>query len=249
MPTPPTVRAGDDAPAISIKHWRSFGPAEWLHVREGLLGMALGSLLPVALFYTVFRVWGFSAAVVAVLTWSAAIFAWHRQRTGGADVFSATTFGFACVKAMAGLVSQNPVLYLAWPSLENLIYGSAFFGSALLGTPVLALYAQRLYPIPPEVRASSTFKRAFVVASGAWLVGHSVRGILRLWLLSTLPLELYLIADTVAGWPINITLVAFTTWYPLRSLRRAGLMDAQPKQLSSMDTVELVVEETAPGTV
>jgi len=99
------------------------------------------------------------------------------------------------------------------------------------------------------VRASSTFKRAFVVASGAWLVGHSVRGILRLWLLSTLPLELYLIADTVAGWPINITLVAFTTWYPLRSLRRAGLMDAQPKQLSSMDTVELVVEETAPGTV
>ncbi|HEY3061140.1 MAG TPA: VC0807 family protein [Chloroflexota bacterium] len=249
MPTPPTVRAGEDAPAILIKHWRSFGPADWLHVREGLAGLALGSLLPVALFYTSFRVWGFSAAVVVVLTWSAAIFAWHRQRTGGADVFSATTFVFACVKAAAGLVSQNPFLYLAWPSLENLIYGSAFFGSALLGTPVLALYAQRLYPIPAEVRATPTFKRAFVVASGAWLVGHSVRGILRLWLLSTLPLELYLIADTVAGWPINISLLAFTMWYPLRRLQQAGLMSVRPAHLSAMDTVELVVEETAPGTV
>ena len=48
----------------------------------------------------------------------------------GADVFSGTTFGFACVKATAGLLSQNPTLYLAWPSLENLIWGTAFFGSA-----------------------------------------------------------------------------------------------------------------------
>ena len=249
MLTPPTVRAGDDAPAISIKHWRSFGPAEWLHVREGLLGLALGSLLPVALFYTAFRVWGFSVAVIAVLTWSAAVFAWHRQRTGGADVFSASTFGFACVKATAGLVSQNPVLYLAWPSLENLIYGTVFLGSALLGTPVLALFAQRLYPIPAEVRATSTFKRAFVVVSAAWFLGHSLRAVVRLWLLSTLPLELYLVADTVAGWPINVSLVAFTTWYPLRRLQQASLMNVQPTQLSSIDTVELVVEETAPGTV
>ena len=27
-----------------IKHWRSFGAAEWRHVKEGALGLALGSL-------------------------------------------------------------------------------------------------------------------------------------------------------------------------------------------------------------
>jgi intracellular septation protein A len=249
MSTRPTSRAGDDAPAVSIKHWRSFGLAEWLHVREGLLGLALGSLLPVALFYTSYRLWGFSTAVVSVLTWSGAVFVWHRRRTGGVDVFSATTFVFACVKATAGLASQSPFLYLAWPSLENMIYGTAFLGSALLGTPVLALYAQRLYPIPAHVRATPTFKRAFVVASAAWFCGHSLRAVVRLWLLATLPLELYLVADTVAGWPINISLVGFTMWYPLRRLQQAGLMNVQPTPLSSMDTVELVVEEAAPGTV
>ena len=251
MEAPPTTRGSgdDDAPAISIKHWRDFGSAEWRHIREGGLGLLLGSVLPVAVFYVALRGWGFSTAVVTVLTWSALVFAWHRRRTGGADVFSATTFTFACVKATAGLISQNQFLYLAWPSLENLIYATAFLGSALLGRPLLALYAQRLYPIPASVRASPTFKRAFVIVSAAWFCGHALRGGLRLWLLATLPLELYLIADMLVGWPINISLVAFTTWYPLRRLRKAGFMELQPTPLSTVDAVELIVEETAPSTV
>jgi intracellular septation protein A len=233
----------------AIKHWRSFGAAEWGHVKEGLLGLVLGSMLPVLFFYVSLRSWGFSVAVIVVLTWSAAVFAWHYRRTGGADVFSATTFGFACVKASAGIATQNLHLYLAWPSLENLIYGTAFFGSALLGRPLLALYAQRLYPIPRHVRASRTFHRAFLIASAAWLVGHSIRALLRLWLLDNLPLEWYLVTDTVAGWPINVSLVAFTTWFPLRELRRAGFMSVTPQPISTADAVDLAIEESAPTTV
>ncbi len=206
-------------------------------------------MLPVALFYVAYQTWGFSAAVVLVLIWSALVFALHYRRTRGADVFSATTFGFACVKAGAGLLSQNTILYLAWPSLENIVYGTAFFGSALAGKPLLALYAERLYPIPPAVRQSAAFRRAFLVASSVWLVGHSLRAVVRLWLLANLPLGLYLIADTVAGWPINVSLVAFTTWYPLRELRRAGFMNVMPQPIEVLDAVELVVEEAAPTTV
>ena len=115
-------------------------------------------------------------------------------------------------------------------------------------------FAQRLYPIPPQVRASNTFRSAFVIASGAWLCGHALRGGLRLWLVSLhraglLSLELYLIADTVVGWPINISLVAFTTWYPLRQLRRAGFMSLVPVPIRALDAIELAVEETAPTTV
>lgn len=237
-----------DVPQAALKSWRNFGAAEWNHVRDGGIGLILGSVLPVLLFYVGFQKFGFSVAVVMVLTWSALIFAFHYRRTGRADVFSATTFGFACVKAVAGLASQNTWLYLAWPSLENLVYGTAFFGSALLGRPLLALYAERLYPIPHGVRYSLSFRRAFLIASAAWLCGHSLRAVLRLYLLAHLPLEWYLVADTVAGWPINLSLVAFTAWYPLRALRRAGFMTA-PAPLSALDAVELAVEETAPTTV
>jgi len=235
----------------TLKHWRTFGAAEWGHVREGLLGLVLGSLLPVGLFYVGLRAWGFSAGVVVVLTWSSAVFAWHYRRTHGADVFSATTFGFACIKALAGLVSQDQTLYLAWASLENMVYGLAFFGSALLGRPLLALYAQRLYPIPPSVRTSAAFRRAFLVTSAVWLGGHTLRALLRLWLLLYLQLDLpvYLVVDTVAGWPINLSLFAFTAWYPLRELRRAGFMSVAPRSISAIDAVELAVEESAPTTV
>jgi intracellular septation protein A len=232
----------------TLKHWRNFGTDEWRHVKDGALGLVLGSLLPVALFYVGYQTSGFSVAVVIVLIWSALVFTWHYRRTGGADVFSATTFGFACVKAAAGLVSQNTWLYLAWPSLENLVYGTAFLGSALLGRPLLALYAERLYPISPKIRGSQTFQRAFLIVSAGWLVGHSLRAVVRLWLLAHLSLEIYLIADTVAGWPINVSLVAFTTWFPLRALRRAGYM-TEPKPLATLDVVELAVEESAPTTV
>lgn len=238
-----------DTPQVALKHWRTFGAGEWNHVKEGAIGLGLGSLLPVGLFYVAFRTWGLTAAVLVVLTWSALVFGWHYRRTRGADVFSATTFGFACVKAFAGIVSQNTLLYLAWPSLENLVYGTAFFGSALLGRPLLALYAQRLYPIPPSVRGSAAFRRAFVIVSGAWLFGHSFRALLRLWLLTHLPLEQYLIADTVAGWPINISLIALTTWLPLREMRRAGFMSVAPRPISAIDAVEIAVEEAAPTTV
>jgi intracellular septation protein A len=234
---------------VAIKHWRAFGPDEWRHIREGAMGLALGSLLPVVLFYVSYRSWGFQVAVAAVLVWSTGIFVWHWRRTGGPDVFSATTFTFACLKAGAGAVSNNQTLYLAFPSLENLIYGSAFLISALLGKPLLALYAQRLYPIPESVRNTETFRHAFIVVSAVWCCGHLVRAIVRLLLLATLPLELYLVADTVAGWPINATMVGFTTWYPLRRLRQAGYMSVQPAPLSAMDAVELVVEEAEPATV
>jgi intracellular septation protein A len=238
-----------DTPRLGLKHWRSFDVDEWNHVKDGLLGLLLGSILPVGLFYISFRAWGFTAAVLTVLGWSMLVFGWHYRRTRGADVFSATTFGFACIKAAAGLISQNTWLYLAWPSLENVIYGTTFFGSALLGRPLLALYAERIYPIPSPVRTSPEFRRAFLIVSAAWLVGHGIRAVLRLWLLANLPLEVYLVADTVAGWPINVSLFAFTTWFPLRELRRAGFLSVTPRPLATIDTVELAVEEAAPTTV
>ena len=227
-----------------LKHWRAFGAAEWQHVKDGALGLLLGSVLPVALFYAALRVYSFPVAVLAVLGWSAAIFVWHRRRTGEADVFSAATFGFACLQAAIGLVSQSPSFYLAVPTLENVLYGSAFLGSALAGRPLLALYVRRLYPVPAGVQRSPSFRRAFRVTSTAWFVGLTLRGLLRLWLLVSLPLEWYLVVNTVAGWPFSLTLVAFTVWYPLRELRRAGLISHAPAVVGDL---EEAVEEAVAG--
>jgi intracellular septation protein A len=227
----------------AMKHWRTFGHHEWRHVEEGARGLAYGSGLPVLLFYVMLQLVSFPAAVVVVLTWSTAMFIWHWRRTGQADVFSASTFGFAVFQALIGLLSQNPTVYLAVPSLENLMYGLAFVGSALIGRPLLGLYAKRLYPIPAEVEASPTFRRAFLVVSLVWFLGLGIRALVRLWLLFSLPLELYLVVNTIAGWPFSAALVTFTAWYPLRELKRAGLLHTEPE----IGDVEEAVEEAVQG--
>lgn len=239
---PPSSGARAAGTPAAVKHWRSFGDEEWRHVQSGAQGLLLGSVLPVFLFYIVYRGspvtdpivaalgWSsFTAAIVVVLGWSALIFGLHRRRTGSADVFSALTFVFACLQALIGLVSQDPFLYLAAPSLENMLFATAFLGSAAAGRPILSLYAQRLYPIPLDVRRSAAYRRAFLVTSGVWFVGLTLRALLRLallrvWSAGIIPLEWYLVVNTVSGWPINIFLVSFTVWFPLRALQRAGLM-------------------------
>jgi hypothetical protein len=97
-----------------------------------------------------------------------------------------------------------------------------FLVTAWLGRPVLAMYARRLYPIPGAVSNSEAFRHGFLVASLAWAVVSLLRAGLRLWLVAALPLELFLVVDSVIGWPLYLALICFSAWYPLRVLRLDG---------------------------
>ena len=231
---------------LHLKHWRHFGRQEWRHVGDGIKGFLLGSALPLISFYAALKWWNLSGAVLVVLGWSAVVFVWHRRRTGQSDVFSAVTFGFAFLEAIVGLVSQNVFLYLATPTLKNLVFAIAFLISAWANRPIVGLYAQRLYPIPPGVRTAPAYQHAFRAASVVWAVGLSLRGATRIWLLTTLPLELYLIVDnTLVGWSFSAVMISFTVWYPLRTLKRAGLMAASPVTLDAVEVAEEVTTVAA----
>jgi hypothetical protein len=217
------VRANSDVgESIVLLEWYDFGRAEWAHVRDGAFDFALGTVLPVACFYLVYRFVSFQTAIVVVLAWAGCVFVWHYWRVHELDVFSLTTMVLACVKAAAGLVSNDLRVYLVWPSVENLLYGAVFLISAWLGRPVLARYAQRLYPIPSGVTRSEAFQRGFLGASLAWALVSLARAGLRFWLVASLPVGLFLLVDSVIGWPMYLALIWFSAWYPLRVLRHDG---------------------------
>lgn len=234
-------------PSRLVKDPRAFGRAEWRHVLDGVIGFVLGSAVPLALLYGSYRLFSFSAAVVVVLLWSTGVFVVHRARTGGWDIFSAWTFAFALIEAIVGLWSQNLLLYLATPSLKNLAWGVSFLGSALLGRPLLVAYAERLYPIPGEVKQTQVFRSAFLVVSSVWFFGMLIRGSARLWLLANVSFETYLLVDnTVVGWTISAFLLSFTVWYPLRQMARAGLYQ-RGKPICVLTHVADGLEAASPG--
>ena len=207
-----------------LLEWYDFTQAEWTHVGRGALDFGIGTLAPVGGFYLLYRALNFQLAVFTVFGWAAAVFIWHVWRIRRVEVFSLTTMVLAGVKATAGLVSGDVRLYLLWPSLENIFYAIVFFGSAQLGRPLLAVYAQRLYPIPDGVRCSVAFRRAFFGASVAWAAVSVVRAGLRVVLVSHLSFGTFLVVDSVIGWPMYAALLWFTAWFPLRTLRQAGLV-------------------------
>jgi hypothetical protein len=211
----------DVGDSIVLLEWYDFGRAEWVHVRTGALDFALGSILP-ACFYLVCRFFNAQAAIGVVLAWASCVFVWHYWRVHELDVFSLTTMVLACVKATAGLVSNDARLYLLWPSVENLLYGTVFVTSAWLGRPLLAMYARRLYPTPSAVTRSDAFRRGLLGASLAWALVSVVRAGLRFWLVASLPVGVFLVVDSAIGWPMYLLLIWFSAWYPLRVLRRDG---------------------------
>jgi intracellular septation protein A len=208
--------------AAEVLEWYDFGQAEWRHVTRGASDFVLGTVLPVGSFYLLYRLFSFPVAVLAVLVWTACVFTWHYWRTRTLDVFSLTTLVLACIKASAGVASGDVRLYLVWPSLENLFWAGVFLCSALLGRPLLGMYAQRLYPIPSDVSRSAEFQHGFLGASIAWALVSLLRASLRLWLVMNLAVGVFLLVDSVIGWPVYAVLIWFSAWYPLRVLRQSG---------------------------
>ena len=83
-------------------------------------------------------------------------------------------------------------------------------------------YIALILVLPLASVFSEAFRHGFLVASLAWAVVSVVRAGMRLWLVATLPLGLFLVADSVIGWPVYLVLIWFSGWYPLRVLRRDG---------------------------
>src|SRR5207247_10449659 len=77
---------------------------------------------------------------------------------------------FVFVQGTIGLAFGSAKVYLAQPVVLNGILGLVFLISTLRGRPFAGEFAEELYPFPPEVKTSATFKRAFSRVSLAWAV-------------------------------------------------------------------------------
>src|SRR5205814_727944 len=127
---------------------------------------------------------------------------------------------FVLVQGTIGLAFGSAKVYLAQPVVLNGILGLVFLVSVLLGRPFAGMFAEELYPFPPEVKASETFRRAFTPVSLAWAVYLLARSGLRLFML-TKSVDAFVVVNVATGAPIMIGLMAWSVWYITRSFRRS----------------------------
>ena len=175
---------------------------------------------PIVAFYAGWKLAGLGGGIVAGTLVAIALFVWERRR-GRSGLGASLGLGMAGVQAVAGFLSGTAIGYLAPPVIANGLYGLVFIGSVLIGQPLAGVFAAETYPFPQELRSSPLFRRVFSIVSLAWGLVFLARCLLRLGILSRGDVDVFVLVNLATGLPLNVALMVWSFWYPLRRFRRA----------------------------
>jgi len=192
--------------------------------RRGLPAFATEGIVPIAVFYVVWRLAGLTAGIFAATALSAAALVWQKRR-GQQGPLARVTLLFLAVQALVGLGSHSATVYLAQPVVFSAAWGVAYFVSVPMGRPLVGLFAQVWYPFPPAFRASAPYRREFGMQSLVWGVACLARACLRLAALLGTGVAGFALVSLLTGTPVFVALVAWGVWHARRTF--AGL-DAEP---------------------
>jgi hypothetical protein len=196
---------------------------EQVTVRGLLLGngprFARDALAPVVVFYVLWKSVGLVPGIVAATAVTVGAFVWER-RQARSGVGASLGLMIALVQALTGLLSGSAQWYFAPGVIGNAIAGFTFLGSVAVGRPLAGVFAAESYPFPPEIKASPAFRQVFGRVSLVWAAYLLSRGALRLLILFSSSVEVFLIVSVLTGFPLSAAVLAWSFWYGIRALRR-----------------------------
>ena len=175
---------------------------------------------PLLAFYVGFKL--FNTVVGVVLSTIVALVAYRyekkRDRPGN---IARLSLAFIVLEAIIGLITRSAEIYLAQPIILSSIFGLVFFVSAFTRRPLAGVFAQEIYPFPPEVKASITFLRIFRRLSLVWGVYQLVRSAIRGAVLLSSSIDVFLIINVITGFPLIAALMSWSIWYGLTGFRKS----------------------------
>lgn len=183
---------------------------------RGLPLFAAEGILPVLVFYGVWRTAGLAAAVVATTVVGGLVVLWELRR--GHDVALAAVTGvFLVIQAVVALLAHSATVYLAQPVVLSALWGVAYLGSVAVGKPLIGAFARAWYPFPPEFRASPLYRREFGMQSVVWGLYCLARAGLRLWALLSSGVGGFVVVSFLTGTPLIAALVFWSLWHARRA--------------------------------
>ena len=188
-------------------------------LRSGGPRFIVNAGFPVLFFYAGWKLSGLVLGVVlaTAVGVGAYLYERHRERPG---MVARLSLLFVLIQGVIGLAFGSAKVYLAQPVVLNLLLGLVFLVTTLRGKPFAGLFAEELFPFPPEVKQSETFRRAFGRVSVVWAVYFLARSLIRLYMLHG-SVDSFVLVNFVTGFPIIAALVSWSVWYITRFFRRS----------------------------
>jgi intracellular septation protein A len=193
--------------------------AELLPSIQAALGrFALAGVAPIVTFYVLFRLAGPAPGIVGGMVVSLialTVQAWRLRRL---DPVVVVPMLVILIQGSAAVALDSVELYLAAPSVENALWGTALIGSVLARRPLVRVIARELGLIPAAYASSASVGRALQHVTLMWGLGAFTKAGVRLWLLGLLPIEAFLVAVTVFHLAMNGAMLALSFWWPIRAV-------------------------------
>jgi intracellular septation protein A len=189
-------------------------------LKRGAVRFLGAGVVPVASFYIAFRLGGPLAGIVTGMSVSLLALSVQALRLRRLDPVVLVPVVVILVQGLLAMLTGSIELYLASPAVEALIWGVVLIGSALLRKPLVPLIARELGVIPARFSESIGLRRSLEHLTLAWGLAAFCKAGLRIYLLTLLPLEEFLIAVTVGMAAINVVMMGLSVWLPLMMVRR-----------------------------
>jgi intracellular septation protein A len=188
-------------------------------MQRGLPTFAVEGFAPILLFYVLWNLAGLVPAIVAATALSGTIVAWQVRR-GHGGALAVVALIFLVIQALVGLAAQSATVYLAQPVVLSACWGVAYFGSVVVGRPLIGVFANVWYPFPPAFRASEPYRREFSLQSVVWGIYCLARATLRLAVLLGPGIGSFVVVSLLTGAPIFVALVFWGIWHARRSFQK-----------------------------
>lgn len=167
-------------------------------------------LVPAVLFYVALVVFGVFAAYVAALAWSYSLVAARAlTRRPLSAVHVLVNVGLT-VKTVLAVVSGSTFVYFIQPVLGSAALAVLFFGSIVVGRPIIRWLATDFCPVGAEAASRHGVDRLWRRLTWLWGAVIVLKGATTLVFLLTLSLSTFVLVKTLALWGLTFAAVVAT---------------------------------------
>ena len=192
-------------------------------------GRLLDSVLPVALFLVLNRVWGLAAGVAGATLWSIKVAVSRRSRGEVVGRFLPILVAYLVVRAGVGIWTDSEAVYFGIGIGTKAAIGLALIGTVVRGRPILTRYASVVVPFSAETQAHPGYHRVMArltVLLGVYQLATSIWDV---WLFNQTSTDGYVLIRFVVGWPAGTVATMAAFLWADRALRVVpdypGLLD------------------------
>ncbi len=176
---------------------------------------------PLAVFFLGWKLIGLTAGIALAAVFGLSVFV-HERRQGRPATVVRLALVLVAIRASVGLSSGSATVYLAQEIGIDVLLGCTVLGSLAGERPFASWFAGEIYPLPPEIRQSPSFRAAMRTVTVVWGAYFFTRALVRLTALLTLSTNRYVLVAALSDAPFLVALLAWSVYYTGRSLRRSA---------------------------